>query len=60
MLTLFKGELTLNDILHGLPKKRLIELRDSKLRALKEEHDEMDKLREKESREQARRAILAP
>ena len=60
MLTLFKGELTLNDILHGLPKKRLIELRDAKLQALKAEHEEMDKLREKESREQARRAILAP
>ena len=60
MLTLFKGELTLNDILHGLPKKRLIELRDAKLRALKEEHDEMDKIREEQSREQARRAILAP
>ena len=60
MLTLFKGELTLNDILHGLPKKRLIELRDSKLQALKAEHDEMERIREKESREQARRAILAP
>lgn len=60
MLTLFKGELTLDDILHGLPKKRLMELRETRIRILQEEREEMARLEKEREREATRKAIVAP
>ena len=52
-LTLFKGELSLEDILHNLPTKRLIELRDARVNRLVEEQKQMMK----EQNEMQRKAL---
>lgn len=50
MLTLFKGELTLQELLWGLPRKRLLELRTVRRDQLIAEQKEMDRItRERES-----------
>ena len=53
MLVLFKGELTLNEILYELPKKRLLELRDARVERLLEEKRSL----EQQQREQERQMI---
>ena len=56
---LFKGELTLHDILWGMPKKRLFELRDARIEQLKEEQKaNEDSMRDAE-RQNIRDTILA-
>jgi len=42
MLALFKGELTLEDILENIPKKRLIVLRDVRIDRLTREQKMME------------------
>ena len=42
-LALFKGELSLHEILDELPKKRLIELRDIRLKRLLDEQKDLEK-----------------
>ena len=42
MLALFKGELTLEDILENIPKKRLIVLRDVRIDRLTKEQKMME------------------
>ena len=60
MLSMFKGELTLEDIMWHLPKKRLYELRDARRKALKEEQDELERMQNERDRENIRNKILSP
>lgn len=60
MLSLFKGELTLEDIMWHLPKKRLYELREARRKALKEEQDELERMQNERSRSNIRNTILSP
>lgn len=58
MLSMFKGELTLTDILHTLPKKRLYELREVRKNILLEERKEFEKLQHDKERQNVREEIL--
>ena len=58
-LGLFKGELSLDDILWNLPKKRLFELRDSRVEQLKEEQEANDNAMKRMESESIRNQILA-
>lgn len=60
MLTLFKGELTLEDILYNLPKKRLLELREARKKALEEEQKELDRMTSERERANIKNRILTP
>lgn len=60
MLSLFKGELQLEDIMWNLPKKRLYELRDARRKALKEEQDELERMQNERDRSNIRNKILSP
>lgn len=60
MLSLFKGELTLTDIMWNLPKKRLYELREARRKALKEEQEELEKMQNEQQRTSIRNQILSP
>lgn len=60
MLSLFKGELTLEDIMWNLPKKRLYELREERRKALKEEQDELERMQNERDRSNIRNKILSP
>ena len=59
MLSMFKGELTLTDILN-YPKKRLLELRDARNERLEEEEKYAREAREKAEKEAVRNQILSP
>ena len=59
MLTLFKGQLSLNDILHNLPYKILSELRDRRQDALLKEQKELEAINEDNERNRIRESILA-
>lgn len=56
---LFKGELTLHDILWGMPKKRLFELRDARIEQLKEEQKANEDAMRDAERQNIRDTILA-
>lgn len=56
---LFKGELTLNEIMWGLPKKRIIELRNMRRKYLKEEQEELDRMTREQNSNNIRDQILA-
>lgn len=60
MLSLFKGELTLEDIMWHLPKKRLYELREMRKEALKEEQEEIERMQSERNRSNIRNKILSP
>lgn len=60
MLSLFKGELTLEDIMWHLPKKRLYELREMRKEALKEEQEELERMQAERNRSNIRNKILSP
>lgn len=55
---MFKGELTLTDILHTLPKKRLYELREVRKNILLEERKEFEKLQKEKQSQNIREDIL--
>ena len=55
---LFKGELTLHDILWGMPKKRLFELRDARIEQIKAEQKANDDALAEAERQQIRDTIL--
>jgi F0F1-type ATP synthase epsilon subunit len=63
MLELFKGQLTLDDVKHGLTYKEAITLRKVRIERLKKEKEELERERaaenEKAKREQARNKILS-
>jgi hypothetical protein len=59
MLTAFKGELSLDDILWNLPKKRLLELREARKERLLEEQKEMEQMEATENSNRVRQQILA-
>ena len=56
---LFKGQLSLHDIMWGLPYKRLYELKDERQNRLLEEQEEIDKMAEEQKRAETRSRILA-
>ena len=56
---LFKGELTLHDILWGMPKKRLFELRDARIEQLKEEQKANEDAMRDAERQNIRDTIVA-
>jgi hypothetical protein len=58
MLGLFKSELSINDILWGLPKKRLFELRDARIQQLKDEQEANEKAMKDAERKNIRDQIL--
>ena len=58
MLTLFKGELSLHDILHGLPYKLLLLLRDTRIQQLEEQKKEMDRVTKEEESRKVRQSII--
>ena len=60
MLSLFKGELTLEDIMWHLPKKRLYELREMRKEALREEQEELERMQSERNRSNIRSKILSP
>ena len=60
MLALFKGELALNDILWGLPYKRLYELKESRERKLIKENKELERLAQEKQSNNIRNEILRP
>lgn len=59
MFTLFKGEMTLDDILNGLPYRMLIELRDTRIDRMKREHEEMEKEAKRREKAKIRGQIMA-
>lgn len=58
MLLLFKGQLSLQDILWGLPYKRLYELKDRREARLLEEQKELDNMKVEQERKNIRKTIL--
>lgn len=60
MLVLFKGELTYNDIMYGMPKKRLFELRLARINRLISEQQELEKQRKADEQKQIRDNIMRP
>lgn len=57
---LFKGQLSVTDILYRIPNKLLREMRDEKIRMLEEEQKEMENSTKEQQRQMARDQILAP
>ena len=55
---LFKSELTLQDILWNIPKKRLFEIRDARIEQLKAEQKANDDALAEAERQQIRDTIL--
>jgi len=58
MLALFKGELSLDDILYGMPKKRLFELRDIRYNRLVDEVKSQERMMAENERQNIRNSIL--
>ena len=62
MLELFKGQLTINEIKHGMTYKEMLSLRKSRIERLEKERKELEKERkeeqEKAARQNARNKIL--
>jgi len=57
---LFKGELSLDDILYRLPYKRLYELKESRQEKLIKESKELEAMEKEHESENIRNRILAP
>lgn len=58
MLTMFKGELTLDDIM-SMPKKMLNNLKEARLERLEAEEKYADELRRNNERESIQKQILS-
>lgn len=58
MLTLFKDELSYNDIMYGMSYRSMMSLRDARVARLTKEKEELDREREKLESERIRRQIL--
>ena len=59
-MALFKGELTIDDILWKLPYKQMQELINSRQERLMKEEKMLDEARANQEREDARNSILLP
>ena len=59
-LSLFKGQLSLHDIMYGLPMKRLLELRETRKEELIEQQKELEKMQSEKQSNDIRQSILAP
>lgn len=57
---LFKGELSLTDILYNYPYKRLIELRDARMQRLVREQKELSEKENIRKSAEIRSSILKP
>lgn len=60
MLTLFRGQLSLHEILWGLPYKRLYELKESRERKLIEENKDLERIAQEKQSNAIRNEILRP
>jgi len=64
MLELFKGQMTLEEIQYGLSYKEALRFRDTRIKRLKKEKEEMELERqaeaERHAREAARNKIILP
>ena len=60
MLTLFRGQLSLQEILWGLPYKRLYELKESRERKLIEENKDLERMAQEKQSTAIRNEILRP
>ena len=58
MLALFKGELSVHDLLYGMSFKNLAELRDIRLERLRKETEDAHTQRELEKRNEIRNRIM--
>jgi hypothetical protein len=56
---LFKGELSLTEILHELPFRRLLELRTARVNRLMDESKEIEKESKKSESESIRNRIIS-
>ena len=59
-MAIFKGELTIDDILWKLPYKQMQELINSRQERLMEEEKMLDEAKANQEREDARNSILLP
>ena len=57
-LALFKGELSYEDIMYNIPKKRLFELRDVRIKRLSEEQKALDRQQKDAQNQMVRDSIL--
>lgn len=60
MMVLFKGELTYNEMMYGMSKKKLFELRLARVNRLIEEQKELEAQRKAEESKQIRENIMRP
>lgn len=60
MLTLFKGQLSINDIMYRLPYKELIEIKNIREERLIKEHKELEQMEQAQEHEEIRNRILQP
>ena len=60
MLSLFKGELSLYDIMYRLPYKRLYDLKESRQNKLIKESKEIEAMERQSESDDIRNRILAP
>ena len=59
-LALFKGQLSLHEIMWELPMKRLLELREARKEDLIAEQKELEKMNNEKRSNDIRNSILAP
>ena len=57
---MFKGELSYNDIMYGMPRKRLLELRKARVQRLIQESESVKKQQEAMNREMIQQRIMNP
>lgn len=60
MLTLFKGQLSIDDIMYNIPYKELIELKSAREERLIAEHKELEDMEKSREQEDIRNRILQP
>ena len=60
MLTLFKGQLSINDIMYRLPYKELIEMKHIREERLIKEQKELEQMEQAQEHEEIRNRILQP
>jgi hypothetical protein len=59
-LALFKGELSYEDIMWGMPKKALLDLRDARVKRLSEEQKTLEEQQREVQRQAFRDQVMKP
>ena len=57
MLAVFKGEITIHEMLHAVPYKILLLVRDARIKRLKEEQEQLEKDAKERAEQDKRNAI---